>query len=564
MADTLTNASPNSVADSRSGSLSGAAEASLLETLGARRVVPIIISLMLGMLLAALDQTVVGTAMPRIVTQLGGANYTWVITSYLLASTCTVPVIGKLSDLYGRKWFFIGGMVVFLVGSALCGTAQNMVGLVLFRGLQGLGAGALMPLALSYIGDIFPPAERGKWQGLFTAVFGISSIVGPLIGGAITDNWGWRWVFYVNMPIGAVALVVAFVVLPVTTLRRRHTIDYLGALLLVVWAVCLLLGFSLGGSELAWNSWQIITLFAAAIVGLSAFLLVETRAREPIIQPELFKNDIFSLSTFSMFLLSAGMFGAITYLAPFVQLVLGQSATNSGIILTPMMGGFIVSSIVGGHLLSRTGRYKSLAIVGFVVGAVGMFLLSRMAPTTTNGEVVRNMIVTGLGIGLLMSLFTIIVQNAFSRDMIGQVTSSLTFFRSLGSSIGVGVLGAIVTNAYSARVASSVPAALAPYVDASKLANQSTASKAINVPGAIAHLGQQQFQVLALQLAANVKDAFSSSVTLVFAIGSGMLVLALIASLFLREIPLAGRRPAARVGSELSEAAPEIVAEALL
>src|SRR5258706_8041994 len=211
MADTLTNASPDLVAGSRSGPLPSAGDASLLEPLGPRRVVPIIISLMLGMLLAALDQTVVGTAMPRIVTQLGGANYTWVITSYLLASTCTVPVIGKLSDLYGRKWFFIGGMVVFLVGSALCGTAQNMVGLVLFRGLQGLGAGALMPLALSYIGDIFPPAERGKWQGLFTAVFGISSIIGPLIGGAITGNWGWRWGLFVHIPVGAGGRGVAFV-----------------------------------------------------------------------------------------------------------------------------------------------------------------------------------------------------------------------------------------------------------------------------------------------------------------------------------------------------------------
>ena len=564
MAKTLSNAAPKSITDSRSEALPEAAGASLLETLGARQVAPIIVSLMLGMLLGALDQTVVGTAMPRIVTQLGGANYTWVITSYLLASTVTVPVIGKLSDQYGRKWYFIGGMIIFLVGSALCGTAQNMTELVLYRGVQGLGAGALMPLALSYIGDIFPPAERGKWQGLFTAVFGISSIIGPLIGGAITDNWGWRWVFYVNMPVGAVALVVAIIVLPVATQRRRHAIDYLGASLLILWAVCLLLGFSLGGSELAWNSWQIVTLFAVAVVGLVAFILVELRAREPIILPALFKNDIFAISTLSMFLVAAGMFGAITYLAPFVQLILGQSATNSGIILMPMMLGFIVSSIVGGQLLSRTGRYKALAIVGFIVGAIGMFLLSRMSPATTNGALVRNMIITGLGIGVLMSLFTIIVQNAFSRDMLGQVTSSLTFFRSLGSSIGVAVLGAIVTNNYSARVASSVPAALAPFVSASKLANQSTASKAIDAPGAIARLGPQQFHALALQLAANVKNAFSSSVTLTFTIGAGMMALALIATLFLREIPLAGRRPAVGVGSEVSEAAPEIVPEVAL
>src|SRR5262245_39697407 len=230
------------------------------ESLDTRRLVPIIIGLMLGMLLAALDQTIVGTAMPRIVTELGGANITWVVTSYLLASTCTVPIIGKLSDLYGRKLFFIGGMVVFLLGSALSGTAHNMGQLVAYRAIQGLGAGALMPIALAFIADIFPPAERGKWQGLFTAVFGLSSIIGPLIGGAITDHWGWPWVFYVNMPVGAVALIVGLLVLPASTRRKRHTIDYLGAGILIVWAVSLLLGFSLGGTELAWNSWQIIAL----------------------------------------------------------------------------------------------------------------------------------------------------------------------------------------------------------------------------------------------------------------------------------------------------------------
>jgi EmrB/QacA subfamily drug resistance transporter len=539
--------------------IGAAADVAPVPRLDVRVLVPIIISLMLGMLLAALDQTVVGTALPRIVSQLGGVNYTWVVTSYLLASTCTVPIIGKLSDLYGRKLFFIGGMLVFLLGSALSGTAQNMGQLVAYRGIQGLGAGALMPIALAIIADIFPPAERGKWQGLFTAVFGLSAIVGPLVGGAITDNWGWRWVFYVNMPVGAAALVVALLVLPASIRRAVHQIDYLGSGLLIVWAVSLLLGFSLGGTQLAWNSWQIITLFAVAVAGIAAFLVVEMRAAEPIIQPSLFKNDIFAISTLSMFLVGAGMFGAITYLSPFVQLVLGQSATNSGIILTPMMLGFIVSSIVGGQLLSRTGRYKVLALVGFVVGAVGMFLLSRMTPSTSNGELVRNMIVTGLGIGVLMSLFTIIVQNAFGRNMIGQVTSSVTFFRSLGSSIGVGVIGAIVTNNFAGKVTAGIPAALRPFVDASKLTNQSTASKAINAPAAVAHLGPQQFQAQALQLATNVKDAFASSVTLAFVIGTAMLLLGLVAALFLREIPLRGRQPAERVGSEIAEATPETV-----
>jgi EmrB/QacA subfamily drug resistance transporter len=527
-------------------------------SLGTGRLVPIIIGLLLGMLLAALDQTIVGTAMPHIVTELGGANVTWVITSYLLASTVSVPIIGKLSDIYGRRVFFMGGMVIFLLGSALSGTSQNMAELVIYRGIQGLGAGALMPIALSIIGDIFPPAERGKWQGLFTAVFGLAAIVGPLLGGAITDHWGWRWVFYVNMPVGAVALIAAGLTLPRSINRIKHQIDFLGAGVLVVWSVSLLLAFSLGGSELAWGSWQIISLFIVAAVGLVAFVFVELRQPEPVINPRLFTNDIFSISTVSMFLVSAGMFGAISYLTYFVQVVLGQSATNSGVILTPMMIGFIISSIIGGQLMSRTGRYKVLAIVGAVIGALGMFLLAHMSPSTTNGEVVRNMLITGLGIGILMSLFTIIVQNAFSRDKIGEVTSSLTFFRSLGSSIGVAVLGAIVTNAFTSKVVTVVPTPLKPYVDTGLLTNLSTISKAVNQQGALAHLGKQAVPLF-MQLQTNIKMTFSTSVTLAFAIGAVMMVAALVFVFFLREVPLRGRQPAAQVGDEIAEVAPETV-----
>jgi EmrB/QacA subfamily drug resistance transporter len=532
-----------------------------------RQIAPIIVSLMLGMLLAALDQTIVGTALPNIVRQLGGVNYTWVVTSYLLASTVTVPIIGKLSDMYGRKQFFIGGMIIFLLGSALSGTAHDMTQLVIYRGIQGLGAGAIMPIALSIIGDIFPPAERGKWQGLFTAVFGLSSIIGPLLGGTITDHWGWRWVFYINMPVGAVALVAAFVALPQSARRMRHAVDYLGSGVLIVWAVALLLAFSLGGTELSWNSWQIITLFAVALVGLATFLYVEMRQREPVILPRLFRNDIFSVSTLSMFLVGAGMFGAITYLTPFVQNVLGQSATNAGLVLTPMMGGFIVSSIVGGQLMSRTGRYKILAMVGFSVGALGMFLLSHMNTTTTNTQVAIYMIVTGLGIGLLMSLFTIVVQNAFSRDMIGQVTSTLTFFRSLGASIGVAVLGAIVTNNFTSSAVAGIPAALRPFVNTSKLTNLSNlnaVSNAVNKAAAIKALGPQRFAQLGAQLAHDLNNSFATSATLSFAVGTVMLAIGFAGVLFLREIPLRGRQPAAALTSEIGEIAPEPIPELAL
>jgi EmrB/QacA subfamily drug resistance transporter len=492
------------------------------------------------MLLAALDQTVVGTAMPRIITALGGTNITWVVTSYLLASTVSIPIIGKLSDIYGRRIFFLGGMIIFLLGSALSGTSQNMTQLVIYRGIQGLGAGALMPIALAIIGDIFEPAERAKWQGLFVGVFGLSAIIGPLIGGAITDNWGWRWVFYVNMPVGVFGLIAAGLFLPPTVNRILHRIDYLGTVLLIIWATALLLGFSLGGTNYAWNSWQIISLFATALVGLAAFILVELHQPEPIINLRLFETDIYAISTVSMFILGAGMFGAISYLTYFAQIGLGETATNTGVILTPMMLGFIVSSIVGGQLMARTGRYKILVLTGFVVGAFGMFLLSRMTTSTTNGELIRNMIITGLGIGVLMSLFTIIVQNAFSKDLLGQVTSGITFFRSLGGSIGVAVMGAIVTNVYTSKLAASVPAPLKPFVNVNQLANLNSSASAINVKGALLHLGPAA-ELLFKQLAVNVKDSFVSSITLSFTIGMFMMLAAFVVALFLREIPLRGR-----------------------
>ncbi|HEU5366945.1 MAG TPA: MDR family MFS transporter [Ktedonobacterales bacterium] len=430
--------------------------------LSLQQLIPVLTGLMLGMLLAALDQTVVGTALPRVIADLGGTNISWVYTSYLLASTVGVPIYGKLSDVYGRRVFFMGGMVIFLLGSALSGTSQNMTQLIIYRGIQGLGAGAIMPIAQAIIGDIFPPSERGKWQGLFIAVFGLATILGPLLGGAITDNWGWRWVFYVNMPVGAVALVAAGLTIPGRFAQRKHAIDYLGSAVLVLWSVPLLLAVSFGGNELAWDSWQIIALFAFAAVMLAAFFVIELRAAEPIIAPRLFKSSIFSVSTATMFLLSAGMFGAVAFLPYFVQDVLGESATNSGVILTPMMLGFMFSSVVGGQLLSRTGRYKILALAGFVVAAAGMFLLSQMDIHTSNGDLYRNMVITGLGMGVMMSLFTIVVQNAFPIQRIGEVTSTLSFFRSMGSTIGLAALGAVMTNSFTSNLQANIPAALKP------------------------------------------------------------------------------------------------------
>jgi EmrB/QacA subfamily drug resistance transporter len=516
----------------------------LSETLGRGRVFSILIGVILGMLLAALDQTIVGTALPRIVANLGGLeHYAWVVTAYLLASTVSIPIYGKLSDIYGRRIIFILGMIIFLAGSALAGTSQNMTQLIIYRGIQGLGAGAMMPIAMAIIGDIFSPAERGKWQGLIVAVFGLASIIGPTLGGWITDNWGWRWVFYVNMPVGIIAILTAGFVLPKFVNKRKHIIDYLGVVTLIAGFVPLLLAFSWAGTQYAWGSWQIISLFAFSAVMLVIFFLIEMRAAEPIISPRLFKNSIFLVSVIAMLLVSAGLFGAILYLPLFVQGVLGDSATNSGIVLTPLMIGFMVSSIVGGQLLSRTGRYKILAMIGFTIAAAGMFLLSRMSVTTSEGEVVRNMLITGLGMGVMMSLFTIVVQNAFPYRQLGEVTASLTFFRSIGSTVGVAVMGTIMTNAFQNAMQSNIPALLKRIVPAARLAQLENPQLLLapDVVAKIQHgfatLGPQGL-VIFRQLIEAIRVSLSTAITNVFFLGFIIMVLGFVTVLFLREIPL--------------------------
>jgi EmrB/QacA subfamily drug resistance transporter len=531
------------MAQTQSGSMPTAAAQepqALSATLSRGRLISVLIGVILGMLLAALDQTVVGTALPRIVANLGGLeHYAWVATAYLLASTVSIPIYGKLSDIYGRRFFFISGMVIFLAGSALSGTSQDMTQLIIYRGIQGLGAGAMMPLAMAIIGDIFPPSERGKWQGIITSVFGLATIVGPIIGGSITDNWGWRWVFYVNMPVGVIAIVTAGFVLPKTLRRVQHTIDYAGAAALVAFAVPLLLAFSWAGTQYAWSSWQIIGLFIFSAVMLVIFTLIELRATEPIISPRLFKNRIFLVSTIAMFMLSAGMFGAILYLPLFVQAVTGSTATNSGVVLTPMMLGFMFSSVVGGQLLSRTGRYKILAIFGFVVAALGMFLLSRMAATTGDGQISLNMVVTGLGLGVMMSLFTIVVQNAFPFRQLGEVTAGLTFFRSIGSTMGVAVMGTIMTNGFQSGLQSNLPPALAKLVPPSFQNPQ-----VLLDPGVLSGLQRTlaahgpQGLILFQQFFEAVKVSLASAIDNIFLLGFIAMLLGLVSVFFLREIPL--------------------------
>ena len=417
------------------------------------RILAIYSGLMVTLALAALDQTIVATALPRIVGDLGGiAQYSWVFTAYMLTSTVTVPLYGKLGDVYGRKNLFLFAIVTFLAGSALCGIAQTMTQLVVFRAVQGVGAGGLFPLSLAVIGNIVPPRDRGRWQGLIGAVFASSSIIGPAVGGFIVDSTTWRWVFFVNLPVGGVALAVISLTMPRWRARVQHTIDWLGAGILAAGTGLLLLGLVWGGTQYPWASGEVIGALAGAVACLLVFAAVEQRAVEPILPFDVLRNPIVSGSVVCMALVGMAMFGTISYVPLFVQGVIGTSATSSGVVLTPMTLGAVCTSILTGQLVSRTGRYRWNAVFGPVVLTIGMLLLWRMNTSTTNGEAARNMVIAGIGIGSMMQVFVLSVQNAVPRSRIGSATALTQFGRQMGATLGVTIIGVIVNRGLPAGV----------------------------------------------------------------------------------------------------------------
>jgi EmrB/QacA subfamily drug resistance transporter len=510
--------------------------------LSRRRTLLVMIGIGLGMLLAALDQTVVTTAMPKVVATLGGFDlYAWVFTSYMLTSTISIPLYGKLSDLYGRKIFFLFGMVLFLVASVLSGRSQSMEQLIFFRGVQGLGAGALMPVALSVIGDLFPPGKRGKVQGLMGTVWGISSLLGPSLGGYITDNLDWRWVFYVNVPVGVVGIVFVLLTMPwdkPVALSRK--VDYRGAALLVTGLVPLLLAFSWAGTEHPWLSARILGLLGFSLVFLVLFVLAERRTEQPILPPSLFRSGIYRVSVAVVFLTAAGMFGTLMFIPLYVQGVIGASATNSGYVLTPMMLSLIVGSIGGGQLLSRWGRYRVIALGGLTLVAVGMFLFWQMDATATSAEAIRNMVITGVGMGVTMPLYVIVVQNAFPHNQLGVVTSSIQFFRSIGGTVGVAVMGSFMTGIFRDRFAAGLPpqveAALPPQALAELddpqvlLSPEAQETLAAGLPEQARSMLEPLLETMRLALADAVTGAFFLALLVV--------LLAWGLNWFLREIPL--------------------------
>jgi len=532
-----------------------------------RQKITIMLAVMSGMLLAALDQTIVSTALPRIVSELHGLNsLSWVVTAYLLTSTISVPISGKLSDIFGRKKLILIGILVFVAGSALSGLSQNMLQLIIFRAIQGVGAGLLMSNSFAIIGDLFTPRERGRWQGMIGAVFGLSSVVGPLIGGFLTDHASWRWNFYINVPVGIVAFVLITRLMPTIEGNKRQSIDYLGAGLLAACLSTLMLALVWGGNQYAWTSFEVMGMFALSAACLGSFIWVEkSYARDPILPLSLFSNRIFSISVLIMFLVGMAMFGAFLYIPLFAQGVLGRSATNSGVIMMPLVLSLVPMSIVTGQVVSRTGKYKKIAIFGMATVTVGLLSLSTLHPSSNNSDLVIRMVVAGIGLGVAMPIFNLVVQNALPHSKLGIATSSVQLFRGLGSTVGVAIMGSVLNNRLSAHLSSvaadpanktiggSLKSLDLAHLNSNQLQGVLSPQAQHHATATIAKLPPaQQHPALSSysHLIAGLKDALSSSISEVFLISGVVVSIAFFAAWFLKEIPLRGSHDEHPLASE--------------
>jgi EmrB/QacA subfamily drug resistance transporter len=517
-----------------------------------RQVLVVFSGLLLAMLLAALDSTIVSTALPTIVGELGGLEHlAWVVTAYLLAQTVVTPVYGKLGDLYGRKIVLQVGIVIFLVGSVLCGMSRNMTQLIVFRAVQGLGGGGLNVTTQAIVGDIVPPRERGRYQGFFGAMFGLASIVGPLLGGFFTTHIGWRWIFYINIPLGIIALVVLAATLPAQSIRRAHAIDYAGAALLAVVLASVTVVADLGGMAFAWSSPFIIGMMVSAAVALALFIVVEQRAAEPVLPPRLFTQRTFTIGTLVGLIVGFALFGSVTYMPIFLQVVRGASPTRSGLQMVPMMLGMLLTSIVSGQVISRTGRYRLFPIAGTAIMTVGLFLLSRLDAGSSAAQASGLMMVLGLGMGMVMQVLVIAVQNAVDYKDLGVATSGTTLFRLIGGSVGTAILGAIFASQLSSRLAG-----LAPEGSPSGMSAGGTSAAAL--------------ERLSPAVRAAYSQAFAESLDTVFLVASLVCATGFLLALFLPERPLretvaaSAADSGSEAGSTFGQPADEDAAEAQL
>jgi len=530
----------------------------MLHHLAKRQKIIVMLAVMSGLFLAALDQTIVGTALPKILTEFNALDkLSWVVTAYLLTSTIAVPISGKLSDLFGRRLLLTSGIVIFVLASMLSGVAQNIDQLIAYRALQGVGAGILMANAFAIIGDLFDARERGKWQGIFGAVFGLSSLVGPLLGGFLTDGHAifglmtnWRWTFFINVPVGAVAFSLIARYMPTIIDRTtKPVIDYLGAALLTVGLASLVLATSLGGTNgWAWNSAQIIGLFASTVVFLTAFVFAERKAKDPILPLRFFKVPVFNLISIMFLLFGMSFFGAIIYIPTFAQLVLNFSATNSGVILLPMVAALTVGSIVIGQIINKTGKYKIFIVAGLLLAGLGVFTMTGLNPSSTYFDLAWRMALAGIGLGMAMPVFSLAVQNALPQKDLGAATSSTQLFRSIGGTVGLAIMGGMLNNFLNDKLKDVHNE---PFV---KIAQQSghgaqfnnidanSLQQVLSAPAQDAIKGQLHGQQPALDafghLVHTLQNAFSSSITQVFMISAIVMGVAFLISFAVKEIPL--------------------------
>jgi EmrB/QacA subfamily drug resistance transporter len=539
----------------------------------------VMVAVLLGLFLGALDQTIVGVALPRIVSDLKGSDlYTWVVTAYLLTSTITVPIYGKLGDVFGRQRMLIVGIVIFLAGSALSGLSQSMGELIVFRALQGCGAGALFPIALAVVGDLFTPRERGRYQGLFGAVFGLSFIVGPMLGGVITDDISWHWIFYVNVPVGIVALYAISTRLPnlKTTAARLRDLDFSGIAIFTVGVVPILIGLTFkgltdaSGSLYGWTAWQVGGLILVGLALMAAFIVNEARVRQPIIPLDLFSTRTLAFTNVAVFMVASCMFAAVIFIPLYYQVVKGVSATASGYSMWPLLLGLIITSVGAGFYLTRTGRYKVLLLVGLGVLIVGSFLLTHLSPATATPTLWLWLALTGLGIGPSMSVFTVVIQNAAPKERLGTATSTLTFLRQVGGVVGLAIAGTVFSQGLSTQMPKQLSAAHLPSQLTAHFSGTGTFSE--NNIASVGNLGQTILQAVPAAARAEVRpflpqivgalhNAMSLALGGVFWVALVGAVLGFLATLVIRELPLRGSgRQEREQEREAAEAEPEVAA----